>query len=447
MACQLTDEILMSGDAGSSSLLEHAASCPDCEEVLMSLRSARAYLASVSPVPTPEARVRVRAALDRGIEAPERRSIGALRPSLGFSLGFMTGAAALVAVVLVARGRVPAPALEPSPEAPSLVAGELTAITPPSAERRADPLPLSAASGSSAVLPKNAWLKMKPNASLAIGHGRLMSKSETMLYLPEAPEPEAVEVLLERGEISATVAHLDRGQTFSVVTHQATFQVIGTRFTVRAERDTSRVEVAEGVVSVWPADAAEPMTVFAGQSLTVGKPAHETLALARAALPSDAPRAAELAEGVLEQRPSLPIEAEALAILADAQRRAGKSRLAAETYQKVAQHQNGRAFAEEALLQRATLLRDLGESDGAKAALDLAAERFADGPLAPERTALLARLLLDEGRIKDAADAIERAPKGALSVEVLERRLEVGRALLPLDPARAKALLSPNKLH
>lgn len=133
------------------------------------------------------------------------------------------------------------------------------------------------------------------------------------------------------------------------------------------------------------------------------------LSRARKALESDAPRAAELATEVLSARPDAKVEVAALLVLADAQRRRGATQTAAELYARVAKHPAASPFAEEALLQSASLLKELGDASGALAALAQADLSYADGPLAPERARLEADIELSRGRLSAAVSALKRA--------------------------------------
>ncbi len=133
------------------------------------------------------------------------------------------------------------------------------------------------------------------------------------------------------------------------------------------------------------------------------------LSRARKALESDAPKAAELANEVLSARPDAKMEVAALLVLADAERRRGATQTAADLYARVAKHPAASAFAEEALLQSASLLSELGDATGALAALAQAAFNYADGPLAPERARLEADIELSRGRVGAAVRALERA--------------------------------------
>jgi TolA-binding protein len=207
---------------------------------------------------------------------------------------------------------------------------------------------------------------------------------------------------------------------------------------VGVEQNTSRKAVERNAKLKRIAAKAKPVHKTSGPDLVA------TLEAAKDALPSNAPRAAELAERVLGAAEKTTIlEAEALAVLADAERRQQRHPEAAALYLRVADHPAGGPFAEEALLQRALILAQLENTIEAIALLELAEKRFASGPTAPERAALLAQMLLQSGDPQAAADAIERASNVGRSMKLLTRRLEVARALSAIQPSRAHALLEP----
>jgi tetratricopeptide (TPR) repeat protein len=244
------------------------------------------------------------------------------------------------------------------------------------------------------------------------------------------------------------------------------------------------VSVEEGTVWVWTRGAEVPVVLHAGQSTAVVEPSPQREAVtertpppsniekpiehprsvsltpapreataeevsapsrlesARAWLPTAPQRALELAQDLLDHQPEPPVEAGALAVLADAQRRTRQLARAADTYLRVADHRSGRAYAEEALYQRALLLNELGDRRAALEALDRAKRAFPTGALLPERLALTLRLLIDAGEIAKAATTIEEMPTDVgPSLELLDRRIEVARGLLGTDATRARRLL------
>ena len=121
----------------------------------------------------------------------------------------------------------------------------------------------------------------------------------------------------------------------------------------------------------------------------------------------------------------------------------GRLRDALRSYQRVIDHAQGDAYAEEALLRQAHLHVDLDEISSALTKLAAGERRFAGGALAPERSALEARLHMKAGRIQTAARALERVPDAASSLAIARMRVEVAEALLEVNPARARRLATP----
>lgn len=155
--------------------------------------------------------------------------------------------------------------------------------------------------------------------------------------------------------------------------------------------------------------SAAPEVPAAPPAPASGADSAAQLSRARKALESDAPKAAELATEVLSARPDAKMEVAALLVLADAQRRRGATQDAAELYARVARLPAASAFAEEAWLQSASLLNELGDRGGALAALAQADAKYSDGPLAPERARLEADIQLRQGHVEAAVRALKRA--------------------------------------
>lgn len=164
---------------------------------------------------------------------------------------------------------------------------------------------------------------------------------------------------------------------------------------------------------------------------------------ARSVVKKDARRAAEIATDVMENAPSPQIEADALAVLADASRRAGDVGAAARLYLALADHPNGHAYGEEALLRRALVLRGQGRIEEATSALERAHADYPNGPLAMERAALSARVALADGDPRRGAWALLRAKCcGGASVELATATLDVAAALVRVDRVLARRVLA-----
>jgi hypothetical protein len=111
-------------------------------------------------------------------------------------------------------------------------------------------------------------------------------------------------------------------------------------------------------------------------------------------------------------------------------------------YRKVAEHERGAPFAEEALLRRAQILTANHMNDDALIALAAAQARFPRGTLAPERAVLEAKIHLAREDAGAAANALDRV-KDDRTLAVLQARVEVAEALAGVAPLRARALVEP----
>lgn len=207
----------------------------------------------------------------------------------------------------------------------------------------------------------------------------------------------------------------------------------GAAATVDVDDGFARVEVHRGRARVTPRDGA-PQIVEANQRWTHPPPEEARkrhraqLDRARSIVADDAPAAQKIAQAVLEHDADDAEAVDALALIADAYRRSGEHRRAADYYAQVAAHPAGRGYAEEALLRRAKMLRADGDDEAALAALEEAARRFADGPLAPERVALTVRTLTAVGRFDEAARRLEGAEDTA-AVRAARAALENARRM------------------
>lgn len=218
-------------------------------------------------------------------------------------------------------------------------------------------------------------------------------------------------VRVERGRLEL---QLQGAATLDVEIPVAHVAVLGdgAAATIDVDDEFARVEVRRGRARVTPRDGA-PQIVEATQRWTHPPPEEARkrhraeLDRARSIVADDAPAAQKIAQAVLEHDAGDAEAVDALALIADAYRRSGEHRRAADFYAQVAAHPAGRGYAEEALLRRAKMLRADGDEEAALAALEEAAKRFADGPLAPERVALTVRTLIAVGRYEEAARRLE----------------------------------------
>lgn len=417
-------------------LFEHAAGCADCGGALAAIRAARSAGRSHVPVAAPAARARILAAVegggDPGIFARWRGP-----------LWVFAGAAAAVAIVEVAT--LPAPSRGSAPAAVAVVDAKNSAAVEGAsvAEASVADAKNSAAPGETAH-----------RARIAVAGGSALLGEGAIAEL--VPDSELTALSLSSGEITV---ELEEGRAIEVITADARVKVIGGRTVIAHRRARTGVAVASGTAKAWPKGALTPRVIHAGEKSELapledadfppprtGRNLDAALQEAKAALVTDAPRAAVLAERVLVAVPkTTQQEAEALVILADAERRRGRLAASAELYSKVAAHPRGRSFAEEALLQRALILARTDQASEVLATLAIAAEQFPRGATAPERAALAADMYLRKREPLRAAEEIERAASLGRSLKLLERRLEVARALLAEDAelhrARARTLL------
>ncbi len=276
-----------------------------------------------------------------------------------------------------------------------------------------------------------------------------------------------------RGEVEVTMPTLATPQFVEVQTMHGRIQCLGGRFRVEASSQQSLLTVQEGTVSVITDPRASPTSLRAGRRVRLSPKAppaappatahasapvtrrapspaptaprvapspQEDLQSARRWLPKDANRAGDLAERVVEARPDAPIELQALFVLADARRRAGRNAEASDVYARVLAHPEGAAFQEEAHFQRAHLLHQMGRLSQAEHELQTAHAAHRAGPLAPERGALMALMRMKGGDLDGAARALEQVPPGGWSRVLDERRIQVAEALLRAEPQRAAAL-------
>ncbi|MEQ8274384.1 MAG: FecR domain-containing protein [Deltaproteobacteria bacterium] len=203
-----------------------------------------------------------------------------------------------------------------------------------------------------------------------------------------------------------------------------------------ADQEASAPSAERGPGATAPSDSALRAQVVSPK---------ERLRIARKVVASDASRAAELASSVLDEAPAPALEAEALAVLADARRRAGDDAEAAELYRALADHPAASAYGEEALLQLALVSRNVGRLDTARAALETANARYPHGPLALERAALGARLALADGAPGRAAAILLAAPNDGLSLELIRTRLDVAEVVVEGDAELARRLLAVDR--
>ena len=423
----------------------HARECADCGRHLDRVAVAyRALRAEPVPALSPARRVELRHRIDAEIEKPRldrRLLIAALAAALA-------GAAVLV--------------LWPaSPGVPRMIRD-----------------------GESVGLPSNQRVSVAPASRVVFGAASLEIERESTLSFE--PGPELTGLSMEEGRVRFEVSPVSPARPFAVSTPLARFEVLGTRFVLDVSPERVELNVEDGRVRMVPADGQPPREVSSGQIVIIEKKRKEKsepiasapppppaprkrsrppvarrapparkipepavtataqvrLDQAREVVLHDAARARDLARGVLDEKPAPALEIRALLVLADAERRTGEWRAAAAAYLRVAEHQNGTPYAEEAFLRRAQILAEHADARAALAALEAASRRFPGGALLPERAVLEARLDLEEQHPAAAADALERAGADR-TLAVLRARVDVAEALLGTTPARSRALVEP----
>jgi ferric-dicitrate binding protein FerR (iron transport regulator) len=385
----------------------HAASCRECSAMLARVRSIKkTALTQRTAVPPAGARV----------EIWERLEARSGRGVLGLRAVYALAAFATVAAALLMFYRSPPP--------------------PPAVE----------------VAPMAAGVPEPEDDSIRVTGGRLYPEAGAKWTVED--DGLAVKVVIESGmvEIEVEAAH-----AFEVATADARIHVLASRFSVARKLEGTEVRVDRGAVDVWPRGRTTPLALAEGKSVLIVEAVEEAkpktpakraapdaaaeLKVARDVLSTDAPRAAEIAERVLERRPTGELEAEALAVLADAERRRGKLREALTSYGKLRDHPRGRGYAEEAMLQRAMLFERLDDDQPALAELDRLELTYPRGASAPERVALAAKIHLEKNDPRKAAQVILAAELHGTSRVFTNRCIEVARALRDLDPALAEKVL------
>ncbi len=450
-ACPHRDALMRPGALEDGALRAHVASCADCtaraalqQETYAVLRADGAGLDAAS-------RARVWA------EVEARRDRGARR---SWAWAALIPAAAAIALAVVGTTE-PAP---PDPR-PALVHGTATAT------EDGAPVP--------AELVAERWVDVSDGAELALGGARIR-ETRAARVAPAGPAEHAL--WLARGAVAVVVD----AQIFEVVTPAGRVRARDARYDVALQAGGLEVVVRAGEVEVMTAEASR--TLRAGERVVMGgsprssaaaaptpaaapkasteaaaptpspdatpparasappsartspaEPTARALADARHLLGRDDRRAAALADAIVARAPA---SVEALLIAADARRRQRLAGEAEQLYARAVAHPDGAPFLEEALLRTAELRSSRGDTAGALAALARAQRDARTRFLAPERAALEAQLHLGAGDVAAAAHALEVVSRSAdRSLDRL--RLDVARALLPLERARARVLLAP----
>lgn len=445
MSCRSLDQVYLLDSARFSAeervaLEAHAAGCSECSAVLARLRSARGVILSQSTAVPADARVAIWAKLE-----PEERSY--LGPRAIAALGAFA-VAAVVALVFLRPG-----APEEASEQPVVAAVEGAAeeqgrdffagriYAQPGAIWRIE---------ERAIILESGELEVDVLAAEAVE----VVTDETIVRLLGsrahiARVARGVEIRANRGTASVrpkdgfAARSLDEGKTVLV----ARAEVSAKNFAPTEEAARSAKNFAPGEEAARSAKNFAPREEAArsAKNFAPGEPAPEAdpvteLQTAREVIDRDPPRAAEIAERVLERKPSAELHAQALAVLADAQRRRGLLLEAARSYERLRDHPNGRGYAEEAMLQRALLYVELKDYTSALTELSRLEQQHPRGVSAPERAALAAKIYLHRDDPRAAARALLDAKFDGRSRAFELRKSEVIEALQAIDPALADQL-------
>ena len=170
--------------------------------------------------------------------------------------------------------------------------------------------------------------------------------------------------------------------------------------------------------------------------------ASRALKRARSDISADPTKAAATARQWQQRGLPARLDVEALSIRADAARLSGDRALAAELYHQVHRHPQGAPYAEEAVLRQARLLVEMKHFGTAQTLLEEASLRFAEGPLEPERTMLLARILLEQNRAAEAAMVLSQLDPSRRVSSQWTLRLAAARVLFKRDRSTACDLVA-----
>ncbi|MFO0725073.1 MAG: hypothetical protein U1E65_14935 [Myxococcota bacterium] len=427
MSCPHTQEIFENGSVPRA----HLEACAECQAALESIAIGRR---AVERLLEPRDEIALRKlwrATEARIAADEAR-----RRSLILPAALLAAAAVILAFVAT---RI---ALRPEAIESALVEGRAIASGAPI--RVGQPIhPGTRAS-------------FEPRARLLAGGARVVTGARTELEV--GPELEPGALFLRSGYIAVAVD--ERATPFVLRTPELRLEILGGVLRLRQDDSGTNVQIESGSAEVFEGESEASIHLLAGTerrflhraqaAISPSSPVPEPPALkerprrrapppppaaepptvdqARAALNTDAKAAQAIAEAVLASKPPPRIEVEALMIGGDAARRSGDLAGALALYGRVSTHPAGSSFAEEATLKSARLLRELGRGPAALQTIASARSRWERGALWPEREALAAQILRENGDLQGASKVLEAIPSGVRSAPVDEERNKLMKA-------------------
>ncbi|MBL8953962.1 MAG: FecR domain-containing protein [Myxococcaceae bacterium] len=239
----------------------HLTECPECQEKLTDVRTARGALEAVKGTAMSFTYTKADAAIASAVEKRMTKAVFGRRWVLAFSGSMVAAGLALVAYGVATR----LPSAEPAPVA---VVSPVEVKKVPAVEKAAGLTLIGAqtkALGDGEKLASGDVLRTdwKGEGTLKLPEGtRLRLGSSSQLALARA-EADDVTLALDHGRV-AIAASKARRKGFVVHTNGLMVTVVGTQFSVQSSRDGVEIAVAEGKVSLEPPTGL-PMFVTAGQ--------------------------------------------------------------------------------------------------------------------------------------------------------------------------------------
>jgi hypothetical protein len=246
--CQRVADATAAADAQSlAALAAHAEACADCAQAQHAhaayqhlVSGARRALDAEGDL-APEAWVAIRSGIDAATGRPNRWR-------LAWPVGLATAALGVALVVVAPKfsapdSRDPAAQLS-APEPAGVLPDRLPASTAPEAVARL---------GDDAPSPgPGDVLSTADDARTIVAFGRhVLTLSPATAVEVVSWTPSSMIVTVRRGSLSCDVARASAAELFEVRTSQARVRVLGTRFSVTAERDgATAVHVGHGLVEV-----------------------------------------------------------------------------------------------------------------------------------------------------------------------------------------------------